>query len=89
MAPEKVQSPADVEKTESQKAQPDAEPCWKKKADAGFLTNMKDHFDEFVNTSMDQHRICLKKTIRGVGYKLKKTGSVRLYTPSSVEFGFL
>ncbi|URD96067.1 hypothetical protein MUK42_37349 [Musa troglodytarum] len=50
-------------------------PCWKKKApDAGFLANVKDHFDQFVSTPMDQHRICLKKTIRGVGdyVKLRK-----------------
>lgn len=54
-------------------------PCWKKKApDAGFLANVKDHFDQFVSTPMDQHRICLKKTIRGVGdlVKLRKQSKV-------------
>ncbi|KAJ8486574.1 hypothetical protein OPV22_019059 [Ensete ventricosum] len=47
-------------------------PCWKKKApDAGFLANAKDHLDQFVSTPMDQHRICLKKTMRGVGDYVK------------------
>lgn len=55
-------------------------PCWKKKEpDAGFLANVKDHLDQFVSTSKDQHRICLKKTMRGVGdfVRLKKQGKVR------------
>ncbi|KAG6529039.1 hypothetical protein ZIOFF_011231 [Zingiber officinale] len=42
-------------------------PCWKKKEpDAGFLDDVKDHLGQFVSTSMDQHRICLKKSIRGI-----------------------
>lgn len=60
-------------------------PCWKKKApDAGLLTNVKDHFEQFVNTSMDQHRICLKKTIQGLRdyAKLKKQNKVKI-DPSS------
>ena len=82
MASGKVQPRAETETMKPQEAQRDTEPCWKKKAaDGGFLTNMKDHLDEFVNNSMDQHRICLKKTIRGVGDRLKKTGSVRLSIP--------
>nr|XP_018685012.1 PREDICTED: uncharacterized protein LOC108953452 isoform X2 [Musa acuminata subsp. malaccensis] len=63
--------------TEELPEQPASSPCWKKKApDAGFLANVKDHLDQFVGTSMDQHRICLKKTIRGVGdfVKLRKQG---------------
>ncbi|KAJ8460647.1 hypothetical protein OPV22_033573 [Ensete ventricosum] len=66
--------------------QPALSPCWKKKApDAGFLANVKDHFDQFVGTSIDQHRICLKKTIRGVGdfVKLRKQGKVPSSSSSS------
>ncbi|KAG6525202.1 hypothetical protein ZIOFF_015154 [Zingiber officinale] len=50
-------------------------PCWKKKEpDAGFLDDVKDHLGQFVSTSMDQHRICLKKSIRGISdyVKLRK-----------------
>ncbi|RWW88005.1 hypothetical protein BHE74_00003139 [Ensete ventricosum] len=66
--------------------QPALSPCWKKKApDAGFLANVKDHFDQFVGTSIDRHRICLKKTIRGVGdfVKLRKQGKVPSSSSSS------
>lgn len=83
MTSEKVQPQAEVTEMEPQEGRTDHEPCWKKRTpEAGFLVNMKDHLDEFVNTSMDQHKICLKKTIRGVSNRLKKTGSVRLNTPS-------
>ncbi|KAG6511005.1 hypothetical protein ZIOFF_029054 [Zingiber officinale] len=54
---------------------PTTSPCRKKKEpDAGFLDDVKDHLDQFVSTSMDQHRICLKKTIRGMSdyVKLRK-----------------
>ncbi|CAL9129711.1 uncharacterized protein LOC135643675 [Musa acuminata AAA Group] len=72
--------------TEELPEQPASSPCWKKKApDAGFLANVKDHLDQFVGTSMDQHRICLKKTIRGVGdfVKLRKQGKVSSSSSSS------
>ncbi|XXG55072.1 hypothetical protein AAC387_Pa03g2804 [Persea americana] len=39
--------------------------CRKKKSeDAGFLEDLKDHIDEFVNSSMDEHKTCFKKTIQ-------------------------
>lgn len=51
---------------------PATSPCWKKKEpDAGFLDDVKDHLGQFVSTSMDQHRICLKKSIRGISDYLK------------------
>ncbi|CAD5179292.1 uncharacterized protein LOC135677800 [Musa acuminata AAA Group] len=54
-------------------------PCWKKRVpEAGLLADVKDHLEQFLNTSMDQHRICLKKTIRDIREyaKLRKQGKV-------------
>ncbi|KAK8959236.1 hypothetical protein KSP40_PGU008216 [Platanthera guangdongensis] len=53
-------------------------PCWKKKsAEGGLIADMKDHADQFLHTSMEHHRICLKKTIRGLSefLKLRKSRS--------------
>ncbi|KAF5751098.1 hypothetical protein HS088_TW02G00108 [Tripterygium wilfordii] len=36
----------------------------KKKDDATFLEDVKDHIDEFINASMDEHKSCFKKTIQ-------------------------
>ncbi|CAN6979689.1 unnamed protein product [Brassica rapa subsp. trilocularis] len=30
---------------------------------ATFLANLKDHFNEFLNASMDEHKTCFKNTI--------------------------
>ncbi|PSS01244.1 Protein phosphatase 1 regulatory subunit 3A like [Actinidia chinensis var. chinensis] len=39
--------------------------CRKKKSDdATFLQDVRDHIDEFVNASMDEHKTCFKKTIQ-------------------------
>ncbi|KAK3026984.1 hypothetical protein RJ639_041745 [Escallonia herrerae] len=39
--------------------------CRKKKSeDATFLEDVKDHIDEFINASMDEHKTCFKKTIQ-------------------------
>ncbi|KQK13457.1 uncharacterized protein LOC100841996 [Brachypodium distachyon] len=39
--------------------------CRKKKTDdATFLEDVKDHIDEFINASMDEHKTCFKKTIQ-------------------------
>ncbi|KAL6190306.1 hypothetical protein ACLB2K_036704 [Fragaria x ananassa] len=38
--------------------------CRKKKNEqATFLEDVKDHIDEFINASMDEHASCFKKTI--------------------------
>uniref|UniRef100_A0ACD6A4G6 Uncharacterized protein n=1 Tax=Avena sativa TaxID=4498 RepID=A0ACD6A4G6_AVESA len=38
--------------------------CRKKKTDdASFLEDVKEHLDEFINASMDEHKSCFKKTI--------------------------
>ncbi|ESR36514.1 hypothetical protein KPL70_022772 [Citrus sinensis] len=36
----------------------------KKKDDATFLEDLKDHIDEFVNASMEEHKTCFSKTIK-------------------------
>ncbi|XP_024964714.1 uncharacterized protein LOC112504998 [Cynara cardunculus var. scolymus] len=35
----------------------------KKSEDATFLQDVKDHIDEFINASMDEHKTCFQKTI--------------------------
>lgn len=43
--------------------------CRKKKSDdATFLQDVKDHIDEFIHASMDEHKTCFKKTIQKVHY---------------------
>lgn len=36
----------------------------RKSDDATFLEDVKDHIDEFINASMDEHMTCFKKTIQ-------------------------
>ncbi|KAJ4713712.1 Dipeptide transport ATP-binding protein dppF [Melia azedarach] len=39
--------------------------CRKKKSDdATLLEDLKDHIDEFIHASMDEHKTCFKKTIQ-------------------------
>nr|GLL22030.1 hypothetical protein CFOL_v3_29430 [Ipomoea trifida] len=39
--------------------------CRKKKSEsANFLEDVRDHMDEFINASMDEHKTCFKKTIQ-------------------------
>lgn len=38
----------------------------KKKDDATFLEDIKDHIDEFINASVDEHKSCFKKTVQKV-----------------------
>ena len=41
--------------------------CRKKKnEDATFLEGLKDHIDEFMHASMDEHKTCFQKTIKKV-----------------------
>ncbi|XP_022773784.1 uncharacterized protein LOC111316038 [Durio zibethinus] len=61
---------------ETKKSQPDNLPspappapvvtsCRKKKnEEATFLEDLKDHMDEFIHASMDEHKTCFKKTIQ-------------------------
>lgn len=36
----------------------------KKKDDVTFLEDLKDHIDEFIDASMDEHKSCFTKTIQ-------------------------
>uniref|UniRef100_A0A2P2JFN7 Uncharacterized protein LOC103335657 n=1 Tax=Rhizophora mucronata TaxID=61149 RepID=A0A2P2JFN7_RHIMU len=56
---------------EAQKSQQERQPapvvtsCRKNKnEEATFLEDIRDHIDEFVNASMDEHKTCFKKTIQ-------------------------
>lgn len=58
---------------ETQKTQAETPPkpamssCRKKtKDDANFLEDVKDHIDEFMSASMDDHKNCFNKTIKKV-----------------------
>ncbi|KAJ6927222.1 hypothetical protein NC651_011332 [Populus alba x Populus x berolinensis] len=42
----------------------------KKKDDATFLEDLKDHIDEFIHASMDEHKDCFTKTIKKVSSHL-------------------
>lgn len=48
-------------------ANPPIPSCRKKKnEEATFLEDLKDHIDEFIHASMDEHKSCFKKTINKV-----------------------
>ncbi|WOG84703.1 hypothetical protein DCAR_0103887 [Daucus carota subsp. sativus] len=39
--------------------------CRKKKSEeATFLEDVKDHIDEFIHASMEEHATCFKKTVK-------------------------
>lgn len=63
----------DTQKTEQEKSTSSAAAaapitsCRKKKNEqASFLEDLKDHVDEFVHASMDEHKSCFKKTVQKV-----------------------
>ena len=61
---------------EAQKSQPEKQPSpatavipschTKKNDDAAFLEDLKDHIDEFIHASMDEHKNCFQKTLKKV-----------------------
>ncbi|EXB37129.1 hypothetical protein L484_018552 [Morus notabilis] len=53
------------EKQSSAATKPPVSSCRKKKSEeATFLEDVKDHIDEFIHASMDEHKTCFKKTIQ-------------------------
>jgi hypothetical protein len=60
----------DTQKTQAEKPSSSAAvatSCRKKKhEEATFLEDVKDHIDEFINASMDEHKTCFQKTIKKV-----------------------
>ncbi|XP_051136905.1 uncharacterized protein LOC127255433 [Andrographis paniculata] len=46
-------------------ANPVTTSCRKKKSEeATFMEDLKDHIDEFIHASMDEHKTCFQKTIK-------------------------
>ncbi|KAJ1404263.1 hypothetical protein SESBI_26730 [Sesbania bispinosa] len=56
----------DTQKSQPEKPVPSvATSCRKKKSEeATFLEDLKDHIDEFIHASMDEHKTCFKKTVQ-------------------------
>ncbi|XP_072992161.1 uncharacterized protein [Typha latifolia] len=58
------------EKTQSERSNPSPvnpvmTSCRKKKSEeASFVADLRDHIDEFIHASMDEHKTCFKKTIQ-------------------------
>ncbi|KAK2400624.1 stress up-regulated Nod 19 protein [Trifolium repens] len=60
------QKPLESLSMDTQKSQPDQKPssCRKKKnEEATFIEDLKDHIDEFIHASMDEHKACFQKTM--------------------------
>ncbi|CAM8977299.1 unnamed protein product [Rhodiola kirilowii] len=54
-----------VAQSSTEVVKPAVTSCRKKKSDdATFLQDVKDHIDEFINASMDEHKTCFTKTIQ-------------------------
>lgn len=53
---------------DSQKSEPQKpSSCRRKKnEEATFIEDLKDHIDEFIHASMDEHKTCFQKTINKV-----------------------
>lgn len=51
----------------------------KKSEDATFLEDLKDHIDEFIHASMDEHKSCFKKTIQKVSSPFWPSLSLSLF----------
>ncbi|XP_065031980.1 uncharacterized protein LOC135581845 isoform X1 [Musa acuminata AAA Group] len=59
--------------------------CRKKKSEeASFLEDLRDHMDEFINASMDEHKSCFKKTIQKM-FGMSKSVAQRTSETKEVE----
>ncbi|KAF8406441.1 hypothetical protein HHK36_008528 [Tetracentron sinense] len=59
--------------------------CRKKKSEeASVLADIRDHIDEFVHASMDEHKTCFKKTIQKM-FGMSKIVAERSSGPKEVE----
>ncbi|XP_039027140.1 uncharacterized protein LOC120160887 [Hibiscus syriacus] len=81
----------ETQKSQSEKQAPPAATaqvmtsCRKKKnEEATFLEDLKDHIDEFVNASMDEHKTCFKKTIQKM-FGMSKVVAERSAASKEVE----
>ncbi|CAD5330381.1 hypothetical protein AtNW77_Chr4g0319131 [Arabidopsis thaliana] len=54
-----------METQTNQSPKPAMTSCRKKvKDDATFFEDVKDHIDDFIHASMDEHKTCFQKTIK-------------------------
>ncbi|GFP81002.1 hypothetical protein PHJA_000243500 [Phtheirospermum japonicum] len=59
--------------------------CRKKKSEsATFLEDVKDHIDEFIHASMDEHKTCFQKTIKKM-FSMSKAVAERSSETKEVE----
>lgn len=59
-------------------AAPASTSCRKKKNEgATFLEDVKDHIDEFINASMEEHKNCFKNTMQKVSFKSSTWTSIQ------------
>ncbi|XP_022946978.1 uncharacterized protein LOC111450996 [Cucurbita moschata] len=66
-------------------ANPPITSCRKKKnEEATFLEDLKDHIDEFIHASMDEHKSCFKKTINKM-FRMSKVVADKNSETSGVE----
>ncbi|ESW17577.1 hypothetical protein PHAVU_007G250700 [Phaseolus vulgaris] len=60
--------------------------CRKKKSEeATFLEDVKDHIDEFIHASMDEHKSCFKKTVQKMFGMSKAVAERNTDTAKEVE----
>lgn len=60
-----MEAPPKEESEQNKLANPSLSSCRKKKSEsATFLEDVKDHIDEFIHASMDEHKSCFTKTIQ-------------------------
>ncbi|KAJ6681394.1 DIPEPTIDE TRANSPORT ATP-BINDING PROTEIN DPPF [Salix koriyanagi] len=75
--PEKQQSPASLD--------PAVTSCRRKKRDdATFLEDVKDHIDEFIHASMEEHKSCFTKTMKKM-FGISRTVADRSADAKEVE----
>ncbi|KAJ4974856.1 hypothetical protein NE237_008030 [Protea cynaroides] len=86
-----VLSGMDTQKGQSQPQQPSSDTtpastsCRKKKSDdASFLEDLRDHMDEFILASMDEHQACFKKTMQKM-FGMSKIVAEKSSEPKEVE----
>ncbi|KAI5018073.1 hypothetical protein ZWY2020_042961 [Hordeum vulgare] len=72
-----VQSSVPQPSSSSSPVKPASTSCRKKNSgNTSFVTQLRDHFHEFVHASMDEHRTCLTNTVKKL-YAMSKAAAER------------
>ncbi|XP_027343698.1 uncharacterized protein LOC113856179 [Abrus precatorius] len=72
--------------TSSATTAPPVTSCRKKKnEESAFLEDLKDHIDEFIHASMDEHKTCFQKTIQKMFGLSKAVAEVHSNAAKEVE----